>query len=390
MKISILTPNLSGNAIGRAWVLGKLLCNEFEVEIIGPSGSGRIWEPLEEEKGINFVPVKAYSKTSDFKKQSLALQEAISGDVIYVSKPLLSIIQPALTEKRINKKKFFLDIDDWQMGFQYKKLPSPVGLYRILWTELICACGSDSFWNALIGEFYIKHADAISVSNKYLQTKYGGIIIPHARDGTFLNPENFSSELIKSEFGISPNVQVVSFIGSPRPHKGLEDLIKAVKRITDPNLVLMVVGFSTDEYSKALRKSATEQLGERFAGFGIQKFEDLPRFLAMADVVVIPQKKTLATAGQTPAKVFDAMAMGKPIVANDVGDLPEILEGCGYIVSPGDVNALAGKIEYILANTKEAAITAQRARQRFLDNYDIKVVREKAVRMIYEHCSKEN
>lgn len=382
MKISILTPNLSGNAAGRAWVLGKLLCPRFEVEIIGPAESGRIWEPLAEESGIDFLTVKAYSKTSDFKKQSQELRAAIRGDVVYVSKPLWSIMHPALLEKRLNKKKFVLDIDDWQMGFQFKKIPSPVGLYRIFWKELVGATGADSFWNALIGEFNIKCADAISVSNKYLQSRYGGIIIPHARDGSFLDPKNYPRKHLKNELGISPDVRIVSFIGSPRPHKGLEDLIKAVGRINDPSVLLMIVGFSADVYSEALKKRAYELLGQRFSGFGIQKFEDLPRFLSISDIVVIPQQKSSATVGQTPAKVFDAMAMGKPVIATDVGDLHGILEGCGYIIPPGDVDALTGKLKYILSHADEAQITAQRARQKFLDNYDMKVVRNRALSMI--------
>lgn len=50
-----------------------------------------------------------------------------------------------------------------------------------------------------------------------------------------------------------------------------------------------------------------------------------------------------------PAKIFDAMAMGRPIVATAVSDIPDILsEGCGLIVTPGDVYALAEAIAYML------------------------------------------
>jgi glycosyltransferase involved in cell wall biosynthesis len=42
-----------------------------------------------------------------------------------------------------------------------------------------------------------------------------------------------------------------------------------------------------------------------------------------------------ATVGQIPAKLFDAMAMAKPIVATDVNDFAGILDGCGLVVKPG-------------------------------------------------------
>lgn len=384
MKISILTPNLSGNCTGRAWVLGKLLAADFEVEIVGPTESGKLWAPLEDEKDIDFVPVKAYSKTSESTKQSAALRKAITGEAIYVSKPLWSIMRPAIQEKRLNKKKFFLDIDDWQMGFQYKKLYGPLGFCRVFSSELVHACGFDSFWNALAGEKHIKHADAISVSNAFLQKRYGGILVPHARDGSFLDPLLYEKDTIKEELGFLPTDSIVSFIGSPRPHKGVEDLIEAVARITDRNVKLMVVGLSSDEFSNIIRKSGQEKLGDRFTAYGVQPYANLPRFLSISDVVVIPQRNTSATVGQTPAKVFDAMAMGKPIVATNVGDLPEILKGCGLITQPGESNMLAGKIEQLLANEGEAKAKAQRARQKFLDQYEIKALEEKLCAMVHK------
>jgi glycosyltransferase involved in cell wall biosynthesis len=38
-----------------------------------------------------------------------------------------------------------------------------------------------------------------------------------------------------------------------------------------------------------------------------------------------------------PCKMFEAMAMGKPIVASAVSDLPEVLEDCGKSAAPGDM-----------------------------------------------------
>lgn len=382
MKISILTPNLSGNCTGRAWVLGKLLKNDFDVEIIGPTTTGQVWAPLKEENDIRFVPVQAFCKSSDFKKQAQAIRQVATGDTFYVSKPLYSIMYPALMEKREHNKAFFLDIDDWQMGFQYKKLTSPLGLCRVLSTELLDACGFDSFWNALAGDKHIKHADAITVSNNYLQAKYGGTLIPHARDGAFLNPDNFSKDSEKSRLGLAAESRVVAFIGSPRPHKGVQDLIEAVGRLKDPNIMLMVVGLSTDEYANIVRRLGEKTLGERFIGFGMQPYKALPKFLSVADVVVIPQRESSATVGQTPAKVFDAMAMGKPIIATNVGDLPTILKNCGYIVPANDVGALARKIDEVLHKEKDVHLVAQQAREKFLGVYEVKTLEKKISGMI--------
>jgi glycosyltransferase involved in cell wall biosynthesis len=67
---------------------------------------------------------------------------------------------------------------------------------------------------------------------------------------------------------------------------------------------------------------------------------------------------------QIPAKVFEAMAMAKPVVSTAVSDLPDILAGCGIIVEPENVAQLAGAIETVLADSQGADEIGERARER--------------------------
>jgi len=124
-----------------------------------------------------------------------------------------------------------------------------------------------------------------------------------------------------------------------------------------------------DYYSENLVKMGKEILGNRFRVFGLQPFKKVPEFLAMADVTVVPQKRNVATIGQLPAKVFDAMAMAKPIIATAVSDLPEILDGCGWIVEPENPKQLAQTIKYVLDNPEEAKEVGWKARQKCITNY---------------------
>jgi glycosyltransferase involved in cell wall biosynthesis len=103
--------------------------------------------------------------------------------------------------------------------------------------------------------------------------------------------------------------------------------------------------------------------------FGLQPFRIIPEFLALADIVVIPQKRNFATIGQMPAKVFDAMAMEKAIVATSVSDLSEILDECGWIVEPDNPARIAEKIEYVLAHPLESKIMGKKARLKCEQNY---------------------
>ena len=116
---------------------------------------------------------------------------------------------------------------------------------------------------------------------------------------------------------------------------------------------------------------ATNLLGSRFKGFGPCSFEKIPEFMALGDIIAIPQQRNMSTRGQMPAKVFDAMAMAKPIVASEVSDIPIILENCGWLVEPNNPHALAKAITEIINNEKEAKIKSIKARSRFLENYRI-------------------
>ena len=104
-------------------------------------------------------------------------------------------------------------------------------------------------------------------------------------------------------------------------------------------------------------------------------FEEIPTLLAAADVVAVPQRATSDTVGQVPAKIFDAMALGRPVVSTRVSMIPEILEGCGLLVEPGDVPGLAAAIARLLDSPGEAEALGARARERCVERYSFQSAR---------------
>jgi glycosyltransferase involved in cell wall biosynthesis len=104
-------------------------------------------------------------------------------------------------------------------------------------------------------------------------------------------------------------------------------------------------------------------------------FDDVPRYLVAADVVAVPQRATTDTLGQVPAKLFDAMALGRPIVSTAVSMIPEILEGCGVLVRPGDATALRVALARLLDDPAGAAELGRRARARCVDRYSFAAAR---------------
>ena len=81
------------------------------------------------------------------------------------------------------------------------------------------------------------------------------------------------------------------------------------------------------------------------------------------------------------------MAMAKPIIATNVSDLPEILNGCGWIVEPSQPEELAQAIQYALDNPDEAANNGIMARERCKEKYSYDAM-EKVLVGIFQRFEK--
>src|SRR5437764_166484 len=136
-----------------------------------------------------------------------------------------------------------------------------------------------------------------------------------------MDPDNVDREKARKRFGFSG--PVVVFPGTRRTHKGLKPLARAVARIPGARLAVLCRG---DDYSQSEWNDAP------LIRIPLVTYASLPALLAAADVVAVPQLDGEAASHQMPMKVYDAMAMGCPIMATTVSDLPIVLEGCARLV----------------------------------------------------------
>jgi glycosyltransferase involved in cell wall biosynthesis len=372
VRISILTPDVSLNCLGRAYLLARVLQRRYEVEIVGPAFQDRVWEPLAGQDEVKLRIVPGYPLFHRSISQMRAIRSATTGDILYASKPLLTSYGAVLLGQFSDKRPLVLDIDDWQMGFEkeiMRALPLPRRLMRLAFSTLRLTAPY-SYWNNLLGERLIGLADQVTVSNSFLKDRFGGTIVWHGRDTNAWDPRKFDRNHLRNEFGIPEDRKAVMFFGTPMPYKGIEDLIDAISLLKDNCILFMLVGLGEDSYSGRVEALVRGKLNERQARlFGLQPFNKVPEFLAISDLVVIPQRRNLATIGQIPAKVFDAMAMAKPTIATRVSDLPQILGGCGWIVDPENPDELARAIRYVFDHPDEAEEMGWNAREKCIEEY---------------------
>jgi glycosyltransferase involved in cell wall biosynthesis len=357
-KISIISHDLSKNCLGRAYILAKVLADDYEVEIIGPTSNDKIWNPILSDTSVVYKKMGKIVNPVKFYK-------AVDGDIIYSIKPRTVSFGFALIVKILKRKKLVLDIDDWEVGFM-----KDFSLIGIIYSVL-------RFWrydNVIFTWFLeklIPFADAITVSNTFLQKKFGGSLIPHFRDTNIFDPKKISGDEIRREIG-ADNKKIVMFLGTLDKYKGIDTLISAFDLMNDKNVVLVLVGVKDGERKKIPSRNYLKI-------FGMQPFEKIPEFLAAADIITIMQKQNaLSTQGQLPAKLFDAMSMEKPIIATRVSDIPSVLDGCGIVIND-NIKELTMAIDCILNNHELAKKLGVAARLRCIEKYSYEAIRPQLV-----------
>jgi len=360
VKISILASDLSDNATGRADLLARLLSSRYEVDVVGPQFGEGLWAPSRDGP-VAYRSVRA-GRDPGFARHVPGLLALVDGEILVASKPRPTSFGLGLLARARRRRPLVLDIDDWEVGFFYRS-----GAWGRVGRALNLANPNGLSWTWL-AEKLICRADAITVASRFLERRFGGTLLPHVRDTEVWDPARYDRADARARQGVGTS-KVVMFLGTPRGHKGVDDLIDAVG-LLGPGVVLALVGVDPAR-SGAPRWSGLPHVRVT----GEIPFDDVPRYLVAADVVAVPQRETMDTVGQVPAKLFDAMALARPIVSTSVSMIPEILDGCGLVVEPGDVPALAGAIKWLLDNAEEAAALGQRARDRCEARYSFRVAR---------------
>ena len=186
-------------------------------------------------------------------------------------------------------------------------------------------------------------------------------VVPNGVDLDRFHPVSVGERAaLRRSLGLDPEAPVAVCVGRIDAQKGQDVLVRAwaVVREACPDAVLMLVGDGPG------RAALGEPGGVRLLG----EQPDAPRFYALADVVAFASQWGEAMA-LTP---LEGMACGRPVVATDVAGIREsVADGCGAIVPPGDVDALASSLLDRLRDRSRGDAEGERARAHVTANHDI-------------------
>jgi glycosyltransferase involved in cell wall biosynthesis len=142
--------------------------------------------------------------------------------------------------------------------------------------------------------------------------------------------------------------QVVVYTGGLLEWKGVDVLVDAARSLPD---VQFVIAGGMDADVRALRERAAGLEHVRIDGF--QPPARVALYLAAADVGVVPNRGAPAISARytSPLKVFEAMAVGLPLVVSDLPSLRDVLDpDNARFVAPDSAGALAEGLHGVLAD----------------------------------------
>ena len=157
--------------------------------------------------------------------------------------------------------------------------------------------------------------------------------------------------------------------GSLVERNGLELAVDALARIRKnvPAVELRVYGRSTPYLEQVMAKVHKLGLDDHVRYRGAKTLEELVHEIEDCDVGVVPNQRNTFTDINTPTRIFEYLALGKPVIAPRTPGIQDYFDPKSLLFfDSGSAEQLAEKMEYVASHAAEAAAIAERGQQVYL------------------------
>ena len=365
---------MSHNAAGRVHALADVAAGITETEIIGATFArwgDSVWGPVRGRDAKTHL-IHIQNETY-FPTQAMDMVCSHPYDTVILSKPRWPNIFIGLLYKLIWDARVIVDIDDEELG--------AVRAEKTLSIDAMSKQqGVNPCWKDLGGKDWTRVAvglwdifDASSVSNKALQQRYAGPIIPHARDAQKFKNSTAKMKASREKFGIPKEKTVVLFFGTPRRHKGILETAKAISELKRQELCLVVIGDFPD---LTLKEDLKKIEGLDLRLFPNQPYADIADIVAIGDLCVLLQDDSeLLGRYQIPAKLVDALAMEVLILIQPTNAVSCIVDA-GVVVTTNP-STIKETISHVLDNPGHYAETRRQGRLYFENHLSLNIAQSK-------------
>ncbi|WP_197039248.1 glycosyltransferase [Guyparkeria halophila] len=211
-----------------------------------------------------------------------------------------------------------------------------------------------------------------------------GQVIPNGFDTERLAPEPDRGLLYRRDLRIPYDATVIGHVARFHPMKDHVSFLRAVVQVMGKrsDVVCLLAGRNVNLSNPALADLVPPELEDRFRFVGER--DDVPDLMRAMDVFC-----QSSWSEAFPNVLGEAMALGVPCVATDVGDSGDIVGETGIVVPPSDIHSLTNGLITMLDRTGEQrAALGRAARSRIEANYALPSIVER-YKTLYERVSTE-
>ena len=159
----------------------------------------------------------------------------------------------------------------------------------------------------------------------------------------------------------------ILFLGRVGQRKGIFDILNVLSEFRDQLSGQIELFIGGDGDIDLLKKRIVEHKLSTFVHFvGWISDDKKEQYLAMADVLILPSYNE-----GLPISILEGMNYGLPIIASNVGGIPEVVYHMqnGYLIEKGDLNALYSAIRFYIDNREFLEIHGRESRKKIKEYY---------------------
>ncbi|QQX76782.1 MULTISPECIES: glycosyltransferase family 4 protein [Aequorivita] len=333
------------------------------------AGSGKVVYDLINglDKGIFEVEVACSSNRGSFFKEIESL--GIPIHIIETTtnyRPYSTLFSRIKTIKNFFRKNKYDIVHSWHWSSD--------------WTETIAARWAGAKWiytkkamswgnkhwkiRSFLADFIITINDEM---RSYFPKKKNQTLIPLGIDTDFYSPAIFPEK--NCENGIFKIITVANLV----PVKGVEVLIKTIKKLDDPTIKLTVLGDNANDYGTYLTSLCKELHIKQQVNF-LGKKPDVRPYIAGSDLYVIPTLNEGRKEGM-PMALVEAMSMGIPVLGSNISGIKFVLKDFKTLLFQADSESnLANEILKIRSLSSQERINlGNKLRKYVIENFNYNI-----------------
>jgi len=209
------------------------------------------------------------------------------------------------------------------------------------------------------GIIFVSNPNLIEImKNEFLIPENKIKFIPDGVDTNLFNPNKYCRNEIRKKYNLKDE-NIIIYTGLFTSYQGIYFLIeKVIPKVLREyqNVKFLLVGYPVGKYRIMAKKLG---LDKNIIFTGKQKYQDIPKFLAAADIAVTPK---YLDKGEGNLKITTYMSMGLPTVSFNYPYNKMMLKSTGIMTKPNDEDEFANAIVTLLDDPKKRKLMGEEAK----------------------------